>query len=132
MKKRIILTVLSSLLVVAYVFGNSDENVKFHKGIDFEIFNKMSMKTRDFSKKPDLEGKISSLTLAISPYEENYTVRYKGKFDVQETGKYKIPMCMNNIASVQSNNGEIVKKDFKNGKVWFSGNTKDISIRLKR
>jgi hypothetical protein len=80
---------LCSIFVVGFTFGNNDEEVKFLKGIDFEIFNKMSMKTRDFSKTPDLVGKISSLSLAISPYEENYTVRYRGKFDVSKTGKYK-------------------------------------------
>jgi len=99
MKKGILLVVLCSLFLAGNVFGNDDDVVKFHKGIDFEIFNKMSMKSRDFSKKPDLEGKISSLTLAISPYEENFTVRYKGKFDVPETGKYKILATTTQIRS---------------------------------
>ena len=99
MKKRILLHVLCFIFLAGNVFGNNDEVVKFHKGIDFEIFNKMSMKSRDFSKKPDLEGKISSLTLAISPYEENFTVRYKGKFDVPQTGKYKILATTTQIRS---------------------------------
>ena len=71
MKKGILLTVFCSLFVVGYVFGNNDEEVKFHKGIEFEVFHNMPLGTPDFSKKPDLEGKINSLTLAISPYEEN-------------------------------------------------------------
>jgi hypothetical protein len=69
-------------------------------------------------------------------------------FSIQRTGKeikvhlkgdktegsvlVDIPMCVDNIASVQSKTGEIVKKDFKNGKVWLSGDTKDINIKLKR
>ncbi len=57
MNKRILLVVLFSLFVVAYIFGNSDENVKFHKGIEFEVFNGMSLKTADFSKKPDVKQK---------------------------------------------------------------------------
>ena len=69
-------------------------------------------------------------------------------FSIQKTGKeidvyikgdktegsilVDIPMCVNNIASVHSKTGEIVKKDFKKGQVWFSGDTKDVTIRLKR
>jgi len=91
MKKRILIVAMFFLFIVGYIFGsNNNENVKFHKGIFFQVFNHMSIKTPDFFKKPDLEGKISSLTLAISPYEENYAVRYKGKFDISQTGKYKI------------------------------------------
>ena len=40
MKKGIFLSVLCSLFVVGYVFGNNDESVQFHKGIAFEVFNK--------------------------------------------------------------------------------------------
>jgi hypothetical protein len=43
-----------------------------------------------------------------------------------------IPMFVNNIQSAASETGELVKKDDENGKVWFSGNTKDICVRLKR
>ena len=98
--KRILLTAFCSIFVIAYLFGINDETVKFHKGIDFEIFNNMPMKTFDFSKQPDLAGKINSLTLAISPYEENYAVRYKGKFDIPKTGKYKILATTTQIRSL--------------------------------
>jgi hypothetical protein len=98
--KRILLTAFCSIFVIAYLFGINDEIVKFHKGIDFEVFNNMPMKTPDFSKKPDLAGKINSLTLAISPYEENYAVRYKGRFDIPKTGKYKILATTTQIPSL--------------------------------
>ena len=76
MKKRILLPVLCSLFVAVNVFGNDDEEVKFHKGIVFEIYHKMPLEKPDFSKIPDVEGKFSTLTLAISPYEVYYAVRY--------------------------------------------------------
>jgi hypothetical protein len=70
----------------------------------------------------------------------------KISFSIQKTGKeinisikgdeaegdilVDIPMCVNNISSAESKPGNIVKKDFTSGKVWFSGKTKDITIRL--
>lgn len=100
MRERILLIVISLLCAVGYGFHSGEEEVLFLKGIDFEIFNEMSIETPDFSKKPDLVGKISSLTLAISPYEKNYAVRYRGKFDVSETGKYKILATTTQIRSM--------------------------------
>jgi len=100
MRNRIIVTAMCLLFIVGYVFGSDDEEVKFHKGIVFEVFKNMSTETPDFSKIPDVEGKISSLTLAISPYEENYAIRYKGKFDVPKTGKYKVLATTTQIRSL--------------------------------
>lgn len=99
-KKRIILTAYCSLFVVASAFSSTDEIVIFQKGIYFEVFHNMPIGTPDFSKKPDVAGKINSLTLAISPYEENYAVRYRGKFDVPQTGKYKILATATQIRSL--------------------------------
>ena len=100
MRNRILFAALCSLLVAGNVFGNGDEEVTFHKGIAFEIYHNMSRDKPDFSKTPDVEGKIGSLTLAISPYEENYAVRYNGNFDVPRTGKYKILATTTQIRSL--------------------------------
>ncbi len=100
MRKRILLAALCSLFLAGNAFGNDDEEVKFHKGIAFEIYHKMSLEKPDFSRTPDVEGKISALTLAISPYEENYVIRYKGKFDVPKAGKYKILATTTQIRSL--------------------------------
>lgn len=99
-KRRILLIALCLLCVDTYTFGNDDETVKFQKGIQFEIFNNTSLNSHDFSKVPDLKGEISSLTLAISPFTENYAAKFRGKFDVPETGKYKILATTTQIRSL--------------------------------
>jgi hypothetical protein len=100
MRKRILLLAMSLLIVVGHAFGQADEEVTFHKGISFEIYHRMSRDEPDFSRTPDVEGKIASLTMAISPYEVNYAVRYKGKFEVPLAGKYKITATTTQIRSL--------------------------------
>jgi hypothetical protein len=42
-----------------------------------------------------------------------------------------IPIMVNNIESIETD-GKILDKDYKNGKVWFSQDTRSINIKLKQ
>ena len=97
--KNILLTILYMLIIVFNLSGNNEGNITFHKEIQFEIFSNVAGNAPDFAKAPDQKGVISSLTLAISPYKEKYAVRYKGKFEVPGTGKYKILATTTHISS---------------------------------
>jgi hypothetical protein len=100
MRKRILLAALCSALLANPAFSQAIEEVTFQKGIAYEVYHKMTRDNPDFSKTPDVEGKTGSLTMAISPYEINYAVRYRGKFDVPVTGKYKITATTTQIRSL--------------------------------
>jgi hypothetical protein len=48
-------------------------------------------------------------------------------------GRYlvDIPIMVNNISSIQTK-GKVLDKDFENGKIWLSSDTKNITINLKQ
>ena len=74
---------------------------------------------------------LAGFIAAISYYVTSQFKRVKEELKGKEGDVLvDIPMCVNNISSVNSRTGMMVKKDFINGRVWFSGETKDINIRL--